>query len=388
MTIGGSVIPDRPDLVRMRRDRHAKLQEQLDAHRLAGLVLFGTNNVTYATGARAPAMDSGEAALLRQFAVVVRDDPAPHLFTPFADAAPPDLPADHVHVGLEPRPRPLDLFPPGARVGVDELTPTTSGLDCVGASVALGPAKLTKTVDELACIRTAQQVNELAMRTVQRELAPGLRQTDLTATFLRRIFELGASSNAIDPIWQVMPMSKAEGPWTVHGDVAFPTPTSGRLLADGDVVWVDTGIVYEGYASDFGRTWIVGDREPTTRQQAQYERWRSVVDAVLACCRPGATGADLTSAAIATNGGTKPWLEHFYLVHGVGTDSAEMPLIGTDLGQSFDEQLVLTPGMVLVIEPVIWDDGEAGYRSEDIYAVTDDGWAALSDYPFVPFHEA
>ena len=50
-----------------------------------------------------------------------------------------------------------------------------------------------------------------------------------------------------------------------------------------------------------------------------------------------------------------------------------------------DERLTLAPGMVLVIEPVIWDDGAAGYRAEDIVAVTDDGWVALSDYPYDPY---
>jgi Xaa-Pro aminopeptidase len=34
--------------------------------------------------------------------------------------------------------------------------------------------------------------------------------------------------------------------------------------------------------------------------------------------------------------------------------------------------------MVLVFEPVIWDDGHAGHRSEEIVAVTDDGYAWLS----------
>ncbi len=62
-----------------------------------------------------------------------------------------------------------------------------------------------------------------------------------------------------------------------------------------------------------------------------------------------------------------------------------MPLIGTDLGDAFDEGQVLAPGMVLVLEPVIWDDGAAGYRSEDIVAVTDDGWMPLSDHPYDPF---
>ena len=39
---------------------------------------------------------------------------------------------------------------------------------------------------------------------------PGVRQTDLTATFLRRVFELGAEANVLDPIWQVMPDRQAD----------------------------------------------------------------------------------------------------------------------------------------------------------------------------------
>ena len=50
-----------------------------------------------------------------------------------------------------------------------------------------------------------------------------------------------------------------------------------------------------------------------------------------------------------------------------------MPLIGTDLGERFDERLIMAPGMVLVFEPVIWEEGFAGYRSEDIVAATDTG---------------
>ena len=34
--------------------------------------------------------------------------------------------------------------------------------------------------------------------------------------------------------------------------------------------------------------------------------------------------------------------------------------------------------MVLVFEPVIWDDGRAGHRSEEIVAVTADGYVRLS----------
>lgn len=403
MTVDGRPVPAEADRGRMRAERHAKLQEQLVAQGLDGLLLLGTSAVAYTTGAGAPGCDSGRAALLRPAAVVVTGAESPHLFTPYPEGAPPELPAGNLHPAVVPD---LDegaaalagllreLFTGGARLGCDEvphpLGRALGGFELVPASNVMGLAKLRKTVDELACIRAAQHINEQAMLDVQPLLRPGVTQTDLSARFLRRVVELGAEQNGIDPIWQVMPRSRAEGPWTVHGDVAFPTPSAPRVLHEGDVVWVDTGIHVGGYASDFGRTWIVGDDpHPSPRQQAQFDRWRAVMDAVLALCKPGVSGLELARAAVAAAGGglggPKPWIEHFYLAHGVGTDSAEMPMIGTDLGESFDEGLVMAPGMVLVLEPVIWDDGAAGYRSEDIVAITDDGWMPLSDHPYDPF---
>jgi Xaa-Pro aminopeptidase len=399
LLIAAMPVPPAPDLTRMRADRHAKLQEQMTGAGLDGLVLMGTNAVAYATGALTPGVDSSHGLWARPVALIATGQPAPHLYTPYPEGAPPELPAGFLHPPLYPE---LDdgvaglvaalaeVFGPDARLGSDEVTHAMrrglAGRLFAGTSTVLAAAKLCKTPDELACIRTAQHLNEVAMWDVRKLLRPGVRQTDLSARFLQRVFELGATTNAIDPIWQVMPAARGDGPWTTHGGLAFPTPTGDRIFEAGDVIWVDSGITYEGYASDFGRTWIVGtEPSPSARQQSQFDRWAAVVAAVLECCRPGATALELGRAATAANGGERPWIEHFYLAHGVGTDSAEMPLIGTDLGEAFDERLVLQPGMVLVLEPVIWDDGAAGYRSEEVIAITEDGWVQLSSHPYDPF---
>ena len=134
----------------------------------------------------------------------------------------------------------------------------------------------------MSCRACAQglRITERAIAEVQARVAPGVRQTDLTATFLRTIFDAGADANILDPIWQVMPARMADGPWTTTGDLACPLLSTERELAEGDVLWVDTGISYAGFHSDFGRTWVVG-REPDARQRAQFERWRAIMDAVL-----------------------------------------------------------------------------------------------------------
>jgi Xaa-Pro aminopeptidase len=370
------------DLARMRRERRGKLLAAMAAHGVDGLVLLGQNNVTYAIGARVPAAEPARAGHSRPVAVLTRDDEA-HLFTSVPEGVPPDLPSDHVHDALalewDAGARALAARLPSGRLACDEYTmpvrAALAGREIADAAAVLGAAKMVKTQDELECIRRAQEINEAAMVGVAELVRPGVRATDLSGRFLRRAFELGASANTVDPIFQVMPPSVAAGPYSATGDVVFPTPTRPRELVEGDVIWVDTGLNYEGYASDYGCTWVVGGARSHHREQ--FTRWRALVDEVLDAVRPDATAGDLVRAAIPA-GGRRPWLPHLYLAHGIGTDSAEMPYVGTDLGQDFDDSVVLAPGMVLVLEPVIWDDGRAGYRAEEIVAVTDTGWRMLS----------
>ena len=396
-------VSTEPDLGRMQRDRTARLHEAMAARGVDAVVVLGNSNVSYATGARWPLSDPGRANVERPVAVLTGDDDQPHLFTTSPDLAQLDLglPEDHVHgpvylefdEGAGAFARVLaELVPATARIAVDELTGSMRragallfpGGDPASADDVIGASKLIKTPDELGFMRRALEITEQAIAPAQAALAPGMRQTELTARFLRAAFDLGADANILDPIWQVMPARLAEGPWTTHGDIACPLLTTERELRKGDVLWVDTGISYAGFASDFGRTWVVGT-DPTPRQQAQFRAWRDIVDAVLAVTRAGATGADLTRAALAVHGGRRPWMDHFYLGHGLGVDSAEAPFVGTDLGAAYDERQVLAAGMVLVLEPLVWDDGASGYRAEEVVAITDDGWIALTDYPYDPY---
>ncbi|MBU9766007.1 aminopeptidase P family protein [Mycobacterium sp. TNTM28] len=395
-------VPTEPDFSRMRREVGARLRAAMRDNDVDALVLLGNGNVVYATGASWPLLDAGLSHVERPVAIVGVDDEYPHLFLPAREGAPleADLPDDHLHPplylefeeGVEHFGRVLaELVPPGATVAVDELTgamrragdrlfPTPP----IDAAPVVGAAKLVKTPDQIAAVRQACRITEEAMVDVQKSLAPGMRQIDLSAHFVRRAFELGATASMLEAIWQVMPASLADGAWTTHGDLALPLLSTERELKQGDVLWTDVSITYGGYCSDFGRTWIVG-QEPTEAQQAQFHQWRDILAAVLAVTKAGATSGDLARAGIAAAGGRKPWLPHFYIGHGIGANAAEMPMIGTDLGPEFDDNFVFPAGMLLVLEPVVWEDGTGGYRSEEIVVITDDGWMPLTDYPYDPY---
>ena len=397
------VIPEEPDWPRMHRETSARLRSAMADHGVDALILLMNDNVVYATGASWQVLDAGLSHVERPVAIVLATDEHPHLFIPFRGGAASEsqVPAEQLHdalslefdQGVEQFARVIgELIPPGADVAVDEMTGAMRraadrifpGGPPSDAAVVVGAANLVKTPDQISCLRKASRITERAMVDVQHELAPGVRQTDLSARLVRRAFELGATANMLEAIWQVMPPSRAEGVWTTHGDLALPLLTGERELAKGDVLWTDVSISYAGYCSDFGRTWLVGDK-PAARQQDQFDKWRDILDAVLKVTKAGATSGDLARAAIAANGGRKPWLPHFYLGHGIGTYPAEPPMIGTDLGEEFDDNFVFPVGMALVLEPVVWEDGTGGYRSEEIVVITEDGCIRITDYPYTPY---
>jgi Xaa-Pro aminopeptidase len=90
-TIGGLAVPSEPDMVRLRADRHARIQAQLESQGIDALVLLGSGNVAYATGADSPGEDSGRAGLFRPVAIVVRGESEPHLYTAYWDGVPAEL---------------------------------------------------------------------------------------------------------------------------------------------------------------------------------------------------------------------------------------------------------------------------------------------------------
>jgi Xaa-Pro aminopeptidase len=390
------------DLARMRRERRVRLAAAMARQQVPALLLLGRANVQYATGWIWSPGDAGRAHQEPTIALVSCDDELPHLFTLDPASVPADLDAAHVHPGLHPecdagvavlaeRVRAILGARAQGRLGLDEATAPMHlrlaehlpRLERIDAVPVLSEARVCKTRDEVECLRRAQEINDRAMVDVQAALRPGMRPFDLTGLFLRRVFELGASGNVVDPIWQAMPDRVASGPRSVNGDVVFPLPSAERELREGGVLWVDTGISYEGYVSDFGRTWIVG-RDPSDAQRALFRRWREVVERVLGVLRAGATASDLTAAALAGEP-RPPWLRHLYLAHGAGLDSAEAPLVGTDLGDAFDRTLRLEAGMVVVLEPVVWVEGVGGFRAEETFVLTSGGWERLSDHRFAPF---
>src|SRR5207245_4514278 len=279
----------------------------MDAQGVDVVVLCGENNVTYATGQPAPSQEPARAGATRKVAIITPTDAR------LISAPPLDLEdaAQDLAAAITDYPGTLAIDEYPSLAFRRALAPRSP----VDAGPLLRIAKFVKTPAEIEAIRRAQRINERAMDDVLPLVKPGLRDTDLTAAFFRRIFELGATGNTVDPIWNVVPKVLAAGPFSLTGHLPFPLPTSGRTLQTGDVMFNDTGIDFEGWASDFGRTWCVGV-DPDARQQSQFRRYLEIVDACHEVIRPGATAWDVAVAARQANGGERPWFPHLYVAHG------------------------------------------------------------------------
>ena len=123
------------------------------------------------------------------------------------------------------------------------------------------------------------------------------------------------------------------------------SPATDAPLAEGDVLMLDTGLVWDGYFCDFDRNFSVGP--PSPEVQSAHDRLIDATDAALEAARPGATIADLYLAmnAVVNPSGTATGVGR--LGHGLGMQLTEWPSI---IPQDRTE---LAPGMVLTLEPSV-----------------------------------
>ncbi len=127
-----------------------------------------------------------------------------------------------------------------------------------------------------------------------------------------------------------------------YGDII--SPPSERPLAEGDVLILDTGSIYDGYFCDFDRNFAFAQADDEVRRA--YDVAYLATEAGLKAARPGATCADLFRAmqAVLEVGGALG-NDVGRLGHGLGSQLTEWP------SHTAWDETRLEPGMVLTLEP-------------------------------------
>jgi Xaa-Pro aminopeptidase len=232
--------------------------------------------------------------------------------------------------------------------------------------------RVVKAPTEIAFLREAIDLSVDSHDAAMRMTHPGLWEYQVAAKMVYVHAMGGSEAEAYAPIVGAGPNSTA-----LHYDKLD------RKIQDGDIIVIDVGAQYSGYAADITRT-IPANGKFTPRQREIYEIVLGAQNAAIAALKPGAIvgckGNKNSLQAIAyeyinTHGKDqhgKPLGQYF--IHGL---SHSIGLNVHDPG--LDTCKPLLPGMVITVEPGIYIPEESlGVRIEDDVLVTETGNEVLS----------
>jgi len=216
--------------------------------------------------------------------------------------------------------------------------------------------RVLKSPDELEIMQTAADIAAEAHVEAMKAVRPGMQEYQIEALIEQVFRRRGAAGPAYTSIVGAGP--NATVLHYINNDAE---------LRDGDLVLIDAGAEYKGYASDITRTFPINGRYT----KAQREIYDLVLKAQMECVemvRPGVTHDQLKqhSIEVLTEGMVELGLlkgepealikekkhEQFYM-HGLGH------MIGIDVhdvGQYYfgQESRALEPGVVMTVEPGIY----------------------------------
>ncbi|HEY1144806.1 MAG TPA: Xaa-Pro peptidase family protein [Allosphingosinicella sp.] len=274
------------------------------------------------------------------------------------DESPSELVADALHELGVVR---LAVDPAMAFLFVDRIRKVAPSADIVDASAIVDGCRMQKSEAELALMRQAKAMTLEVQRRAALILQPGI-----TATEVRRFIDeahraLGSSGSS----FCIVQFGRS---------TAFPHGLPGEsILAEGDVVLIDTGCTIEGYHSDITRTYVFGAANDEQRRiwSLEQEAQQAAFDAV----RPGVPceAVDAAARKVLERGGLGPdyrlpGLPH-RTGHGIGLSIHEPAYLVRG------DRTPLAPGMCFSNEPMIVVPDRFGIRLEDHFYVTEEGAA-------------
>jgi Xaa-Pro aminopeptidase len=256
---------------------------------------------------------------------------------------------------------PLGLFEPWDRKVTELLNEVRSRVrtgvaapdEVVDVRAALDTMRLVKDEHELALMRRACTISSAAHRRAMGATRPGMFEYEVEAELLHEFLREGAQAVAYSSI-------VASGP----NACVLHYRENNRQMNDGELLLIDAGCEFQGYASDITRTFPVGGKFSGPKK-AVYE---VVLAAQLACIdavKPGAPFHDYHAVAervlaqgfidlglvagsldaVLESGSYKQFYMH-RAGHWLGMDVHDAGLY-----QVRGESMRLAPGMVLTVEP-------------------------------------
>ena len=154
---------------------------------------------------------------------------------------------------------------------------------------------------------------------------------------------------------------------SINHEIVHGIPSPKRKLKEGDIISIDVGVCLDGYFGDAAITVPVGEISPEAARLIEVTR--VCLERAIARARPGERLHTLSYSVqehAESNGFS---VVRDFVGHGIGTELHEPPQI-PNYGKP-GTGLLLKPGMVLAIEPMI---NQGTWKVE----VLNDGWTAVT----------
>ncbi len=158
---------------------------------------------------------------------------------------------------------------------------------------------------------------------------------------------------------------------SVNEEVVHGMPSPKRVLKNGDIVSIDTGVQLDGYFGDSAITVPVGEIGESLKRLLQVTR--ESLEMAIGQVRPGNRLFDICGTVERHVTGSGYTVVREFVGHGIGTKLHEEPQIPNYVDRK-NENPRLKEGMVLAIEPMVNLGGaDTKIRSDRWTAVTKDG---------------
>lgn len=203
-----------------------------------------------------------------------------------------------------------------------------------------------KSADEIEKMREAGRILALVHQNLAKEIKPGMSTLDID-----RLGEEMIRSYHCIPSFKNYCGYPASVCVSVNDEVVHGIPTEDRIIKEGDIVSLDTGVIYNGYQSDAARTIAVG--EVSKEAVLLIERTRQSFFEGMKMAYAGNHLHDI-SAAIGDYASSLGYgVVEDLCGHGIGKNMHEEPEIPNFRQPRWKRGIKLKAGMTLAVEPMI-----------------------------------
>ncbi len=217
--------------------------------------------------------------------------------------------------------------------------------------------RAVKSTAEVACVQHAADITAIGFQAALATAKPGKTEFNVQEAVEHAYKSAGARETAYRTI-----------AGTGFNATVLHYHANSRAIQAGELLVLDSGASFGGYAADVTRTFAVSGTF-TPRQKLVYDTVLKAQLASIRACRPGATMSQVDAAArkVITAAG---FADNF--IHGIGHH------LGLEVHDA-DPGSALEPGMIVTIEPGIYIQEESlGVRIEDDILITRGGAKVLT----------